>query len=56
MSAGFLCFVVLPIAAVVGIFIYLQRIDKRLEKTEEWMARQQAEHDSSQQGPGSASQ
>lgn len=55
MSAGFLCSVVLPIAAVVGIFLYLQKIDKRLERMEEWMARQRAEHDPSRQDPGSPS-
>lgn len=49
--AGFLCSVVLPIAAVVGIFVYLQRIEKRLERMEAWLASQRPEPGSSQQDP-----
>ena len=47
-----LLFVALPIAAVVAIFLYLRRIDKRLERIEEGLARPRPHHDPSQHDQG----
>ena len=49
--AGFLCSVVLPIAALVGIFLYLQKIDRRIERIERWLAQQRPARDPGQQDP-----